>query len=200
MAKVFEPIAAGLLRLGLSPDHVTMIGTTFVVLTALIAYPPGHLLAGTLVIAVFVFADSLDGTMARISGRSSDWGAFLDSTLDRISDAAIFAGLAMWFAGRDDPVGLGLTLAALVLGQLVSYTRARAEGLGAQAAVGIAERTERLIVVLVAAGVVGMGLPVAVLTVAMGLLAAASAVTVVQRMLVVRRQLAPSHPKPSERA
>lgn len=193
---MFEPIASGLLRAGLTPDHVTMIGTTLVVLTALTAYPQGYLLAGTLVIAVFVLSDSLDGTMARLSGRSSDWGAFLDSTLDRISDAAIFAGLAMWFASRDDLVGLGLTLAALVLGQLVSYTRARAEGLGAQAAVGIAERTERLIVVLVAAGVVGLGLAAAVLSIAMGLLAAASAVTVVQRMLLVRRQLAPS-PKPT---
>lgn len=199
VAKVFEPIASALLRLGLTPDYVTMIGTTLVVVTALVAYPQGWLLAGTLVIAVFALADSLDGTMARLSGRSSDWGAFLDSTLDRFSDAAIFAGLAMWFVAEGDTLGVALTLAALVLGQLVSYSRARAEGLGAAASVGIAERTERLVVVLTAAGLVGLGMPTALLVAAMGLLAVASAVTVVQRMVVVHRQLAGA-PKPSERA
>ena len=127
--------------------------------------------------------------MARLSGTTSPWGAFLDSTLDRLADAAIFGGLTVWFAQQGDLLGVGLTLAALVLGQVVSYTRARAEGLGAQAAVGIAERAERLIIVLVATALVGGGLPVEVLLVAMAVLALASAVTVVQRMLVVRRQL-----------
>lgn len=187
-------MASGLLRIGLSPDAVTVIGTVMVVVTALVAFPQGYLLVGTLVITVFVLADSIDGTMARLSGRSSAWGAFLDSTLDRVADAAIFTGLTLWFVTQDEPWGVGLSLAALVLGQLVSYARARAEGLGATAAVGVAERAERLIVVLVAAGVVGLGLPSAVLTVAMALLALASAVTVVQRMLVVRRQLAPTAP------
>jgi CDP-diacylglycerol--glycerol-3-phosphate 3-phosphatidyltransferase len=188
-AAVFEPIARGLLRIGLTPDAVTLAGTTVVVTTALVAYPLGWLLPGTLVIAVFVLTDSLDGTMARLSGRTSRWGAFLDSTLDRLADAAIFGGLTVWFAGRGDLLGVALTLAALVLGQVVSYTRARAEGLGAQAAVGIAERADRLIVVLLAAALVGGGLPAQVLVVAMGLLALASAVTVVQRMVVVHRQL-----------
>jgi len=199
VARLFEPIASGLMRLGLTPDHVTIAGTTLVVATALVAYPQGYLLTGTLLIAVFVLADSLDGTMARLSGRSSDWGAFLDSTLDRFSDAAIFSGLTIWFVTQDDILGASLTLAALVLGQLVSYTRARAEGLGAQAAVGVAERTERLIVVLVAAGVVGLGLPDVVLVVAMAVLVLASAATVIQRMVVVRRQLLPSG-SPTERA
>jgi CDP-diacylglycerol--glycerol-3-phosphate 3-phosphatidyltransferase len=192
VAKVFDPIARGLLRLGLTPDLVTMIGTTLVVTTALVAYPQGFLFPGTILIALFVFADSLDGTMARLSGTTSDWGAFLDSTLDRLADAAIFAGLTLWFVTQDNMVGVSLTLAALVLGQLVSYARARAEGLGAQAAVGIAERTERLIVVLLAAGLVGLGLPVEILVGAMALLTVASAVTVVQRFVVVRRQLLPA--------
>jgi CDP-diacylglycerol--glycerol-3-phosphate 3-phosphatidyltransferase len=190
-ARVIDPVATGLLRLGLTPDVVTALGTTLVVVTALVAYPRGYLLGGTLLIALFVLADSLDGTMARLSGRSSAWGAFLDSTLDRIADAAIFAGLALWFVTQDDLLGVGLSLGALVLGQVVSYARARAEGLGAQAAVGIAERTERLVVVLVAAGLVGAGLPSWVLVAAMGLIALASGVTVVQRMVVVRRQLVP---------
>jgi CDP-diacylglycerol--glycerol-3-phosphate 3-phosphatidyltransferase len=188
-AKVLEPVARGLLKAGLTPDLVTIIGTSLVVGTALVAYPQGWLLPGTVVITVFVLADSLDGTMARLSGRASQWGAFLDSTLDRIADAAIFAGLTVWFARDDDLLGMSLSLAALVLGQVVSYARARAEGLGAQAAIGIAERTERLIVVLLSAALVGAGLPPVVLVVAMGLLTLASAVTVVQRMVVVRHQL-----------
>lgn len=196
-ARVFEPVARGLLGIGVTPDLVTIIGTTLVVTTALVSYPQGWLAPGSLLIAVFVFADSLDGTMARLSGRTSQWGAFLDSTLDRIADAAIFAGVTVWFVTQDDLVGMSLTLLALVLGQLVSYVRARAEGLGAQAAVGIAERSERLVVVLAATGAVGFGLPSVVLTVAMGLLAVASAVTVVQRMVVVRRQLMPA-PVPDE--
>src|SRR5262245_21304092 len=95
--------------------------------------------------------------MARMAGRPSTWGAFLDSTLDRVADAAIFCGIALWFAGDgDDPTMVVVTLAALVGGLLVSYARARADGLGADASVGIAERTERLVLTLVAAGFSGI--------------------------------------------
>jgi CDP-diacylglycerol--glycerol-3-phosphate 3-phosphatidyltransferase len=188
-ARVVDPLARGLLRIGLTPDSVTVLGTTVVVGAALVLYPLGYLLSATLVIAVFVLADSLDGTMARLSGRTSPWGAFLDSTLDRVADAAIFAGLTLWFVRTDEPWGVALGLSALVLGQLVSYARARAEGLGAQASVGIAERTERIVLVLLAAGLVGLGLPVTVLVAALAVLTLASLVTVVQRMVVVHRQL-----------
>ena len=109
----------------------------------------GWLLAGTIVVSAFALSDTLDGTMARRSGRSSAWGAFLDSTLDRVADAAVFGGLVLWFTGGGDdrPTAL-LALACLVLGGLVSYARARAEGLGMRADVGIAERTDRLVAVL----------------------------------------------------
>lgn len=187
--RVITPVATFLLRLGLSPDAVTIAGTLGVVVTALWLFPQGHLLAGSLVIAFFALTDLVDGTMARTSGRVSPWGAFLDSTLDRIADAAIFSGLVVYLAGRgDDPTGAVLALACLVLGSVVPYTRARAEGLGMTASVGIAERADRLAVVLTAALLVGAGLPTAVLTVALALLAVASAVTVVQRMATVRRQ------------
>jgi CDP-diacylglycerol--glycerol-3-phosphate 3-phosphatidyltransferase len=189
VAKVLDPIGRGLLRLGLTPDMVTVLGTVGVTVAALLLFPTGHLFAGSLVIAVLALADSLDGTMARLSGRSSPWGAFLDSVLDRFADAAIFCGLALWLAAQGELWGLGFTLAALVLGQVVSYSRARAEGLGAQAAVGIAERAERVIVVLVATALVGLGLPSVVLVVAMAVLAVLSAVTVGQRFVAVRRQL-----------
>ena len=190
LTKVMTPLAALLLRLGVSPDAVTITGTAVVVGAALWLYPTGHLLAGTIVIAAFVLTDSLDGTMARRSGRSSRWGAFLDSTLDRFADAAILVGLVLWFTGDgDDRLTAVLALACLVLGSIVPYARARAEGLGMTAAVGIAERADRLFLVLLATGMVGFGLPLAVLTVTLAVLAVASFVTIVQRMATVRRQV-----------
>lgn len=193
--RLMRPLVDGLLRLGVSPDAVTVTGTVAVVAIALWAFPSGHLLLGAILLGVAALMDTIDGAMARRSGRTGPWGAFLDSTLDRFADGAIFAGLVVWFTGRGDdrPTAL-LALACLVLGAIVPYARARAEGVGAQAAVGIAERGERLLVSLVATGLVGLGLPTAVLTVALGLLAAASLVTVVQRVLVVRRQL-PAAPR-----
>lgn len=191
MTRFFTPIARALLRLGVSPDAVTIAGTLVVVVTALWAFPTGHLLVGTLVIAVFVLTDSLDGVMARQAGRSGPWGAFLDSTLDRFGDGAIFAGLVLWFtAGGDDRLTAVLALACLVLGSIVPYARARAEGLGMTASGGIAERADRLALVLVATAAVGFGAPDVVLTVVLALLALASAVTIVQRMSKVYRQAA----------
>ncbi|MFP5334257.1 MAG: phosphatidylinositol phosphate synthase [Actinomycetes bacterium] len=187
--RLITPVAAALLRAGVGPDAVTVVGTLGVAAGALVFYPRGELLVGTLVVSAFVLGDSLDGTMARLQGRSSAWGAFLDSTLDRLADAAVFGALVLWyFGGGGSPLTAGLALACLVLGGLVSYARARAEGLGMTASVGLAERAERLVAVLVATGLVGFGLPDVVLTVVLALLALASAVTVVQRVLVVRRQ------------
>ena len=189
MTRFFTPIAKVLLRLGVSPDAVTITGTLVVVVTALWAFPTGHLLLGTLVIAFFVLTDSLDGVMARQAGTSGPWGAFLDSTLDRFGDAAIFAGLVLWFtAGGNDRLSAILALACLVLGSIVPYARARAEGLGMTASGGIAERADRLALVLVATAAVGFGAPDVVLTVVLGLLALASTVTIVQRMTKVHRQ------------
>jgi CDP-diacylglycerol---glycerol-3-phosphate 3-phosphatidyltransferase len=187
--RLFTPIARLLVRLGVSPDVVTTVGTLGVCFGALAFYPRGEFLVGTLVITAFVFFDTLDGIMARINDRSSRWGAFLDSTLDRVADAAIFGGLVLWYAGRgDNAIMAGLALACLILGMVVSYARARAEGLGMTADVGIAERAERLLLVLAATGLVGLGLPELLLKVVLAVLALASLVTVVQRMLEVRRQ------------
>ena len=186
---IFRPIAQLLLRLGISPDVVTIVGTIGVAFGALWFYPRGDFLIGTLFITVFVFSDMLDGNMARLSGRSSTWGAYLDSTLDRVGDAAIFGGLVLYYAGKGDNFLMAcLALACLVLGSVVSYAKARAEGLGMQANVGIAERADRLVAVLVTTGLVGWFLPEIVLTVVLTLLAIASFITVVQRMLMVRKQ------------
>ena len=187
--RLFTPVADVLLGWGVSPDAVTIVGTFGVTVAALWLFPLGHLLAGTLVITVFVFSDSLDGMMARRSGRASSWGAFLDSTLDRVADAGVFGGLTLYFVLRTtDHLGAGLAMACLALGALVPYARARAESLGMTASVGIAERADRLVAALVAAFLVGLGLPRGVLVVVLGVLAVASAVTVVQRILTVRRQ------------
>ena len=189
--RLFTPLASLLLRLGVSPDAVTVAGTLGVVVGALWLFPTGHLFAGTMVVMVFAFSDVLDGVMARRAGRSGPWGAFLDSTLDRFGDGAIFAGLVLWFtADGDDRLSAVLALACLVLGSIVPYARARAEGLGMTASGGIAERADRLALVLVATFAVGVGAPIVVLTVVLGLLALASAVTIVQRMSKVYRQAA----------
>ena len=127
--------------------------------------------------------------MARLSGRQGVWGAFLDSTLDRVGDAAIFGGLVLWFAGPGaNWLMAGLALACLILGMVVSYAKARAEGLGMTCNVGIAERADRLFAVLLATGLVGLGLPLWVLTVVLALLSVASFITVIQRMATVHTQ------------
>ena len=187
--KLFTPLARLLLKLGISPDVVTIVGTLGVCVGALAFYPRHEFFWGTIVVVVFVFSDTVDGVMARLSDRSSKWGAYLDSTLDRVGDSAIFGGLVLWYAGDGGtPYLAALALACLILGSVVSYAKARAEGLGMTANVGIAERAERLVVVLAATGLVGLGVPEVLLTVVLAMLALASLITVVQRMLEVRRQ------------
>jgi CDP-diacylglycerol--glycerol-3-phosphate 3-phosphatidyltransferase len=187
-SRVMRPIAALLVRAGVSPDVVTLIGTAGVIAGALWLYPQGQFFWGTMWITGFVFADMIDGNMARITQRSSIWGAYLDSTMDRFGDAAIFAGLAMWWAGGGHNRALcALAIYNLAAGSLVSYTRARAESLDMQGTVGMAERADRLVAVLVATGFNGIGVPY-VLTVALVLVGLASTVTYTQRILFVRKQ------------
>ena len=136
-----------------------------------------------------MFSDLIDGYMARTMGVSSKWGAFLDSTLDRLGDAAIFAGLAIWLfgGGHDDLLGY-VALWALVMGSVTSYTRAKAESLGMTAKGGIAERADRLVAILVLTFWSDvLDLPI-LLAIVLWVLAAASTITVVQRMILVRRQ------------
>ena len=190
LARVVDPVAAALLRAGVSPDAITVLGTLGVVTGALALFPRGELFVGTLVVTAFVLTDMLDGAMARRIERRSVFGAWLDSTCDRLADAAVFSGLVMWFVGEgDDRLLAGVALFCLVAGSLVSYAKARAEGLGLTADVGFAERAERLIIVLVAAGFSGLGVSWA-LPVGLWALAVASVVTVLQRLLEVRRQAA----------
>lgn len=187
--RLFSPVADGLIKIGVTPDMVTWVGTIGVCVGALWLFPQGEFFWGTMFITAFVFSDIIDGTMARKLGRTSKYGAFLDSTLDRVGDAAVFGGIALWYAWEgDSKVYLCLALACLVLGGLTSYARARAESLGMEAKGGIAERSDRLVAILVMTGLSGLfDLPI-LQHITLWALAVASLVTVGQRMAMVKRQ------------
>ncbi len=189
-ARLLAPIVHGLARTPVTPNALTVIGTIGMSAGALVLFPTGHLFAGVVVCTCFVFTDMLDGQLARIKGTTGKFGAFLDSTMDRVADAAVFAGLAIWFVlGGHSRLLAGVSLFCLVAGSLVSYAKARAESLGLSCNVGFAERTERLLIGLVAAGLSGLGVPY-VLSVGLWLLAAASLFTFGQRVLAARRSAA----------
>ncbi len=189
IARALAPVGVALNRRGVSPDVVTVIGALGVSVGALAFYPRGVFFWGTIFITCFVFSDMVDGAVARARGGGSQWGAFLDSTLDRVGDAAVFGGLLLWYAGRgDDQLLAAVTLWCLVAGALTSYIKARAEGLGLRCDVGIAERSERLITILVATGLSGLFNLPAIRIGALWVLAVATTVTVGQRLVEVRRQ------------
>src|SRR5690242_13026253 len=184
--RLLTPVSRWLARTPVTPNMVTVVGTVGVAGGALALFPTGHLLAGVIVCTVFVFADMLDGTLARIKGSSGAWGAFLDSTLDRIADAAVFAGLAAYFVNSGNSrLMAGVATYCLVTGSLVSYAKARAQSLGVSCDVGIAERTERLLIALVAAGLDGLGVPY-VLPAGLWILAVLTTITLGQRVWAVR--------------
>ena len=190
LTRLLTPVGEALARTPVTPNAITITGTCGMVAGALWLFPTGHLFAGTLVCTFFVLADMLDGVLARIKGTSGAWGAFLDSTLDRVSDAAVFAGLAIWLARTGQGVLAVVALFCLVAGLLVSYAKARAEGLGVRCDVGIAERTERLLIGLTSAGLSGLGVPY-VLAIGLWVLAVLSAVTFGQRVLAVHAATRP---------
>jgi CDP-diacylglycerol--glycerol-3-phosphate 3-phosphatidyltransferase len=188
--RMLAPIGAALVRTGITPDAITIVGTIGVATGAFVFFPRGHLFGGTVFITCFVFSDLLDGVVARARGTSGPWGAWLDSTLDRIGDGAVFGSLLWWYVGGgDQPILAGLTLACLVGGTVISYAKARAESLGFTCNVGIAERSERLILILVTTGLSGLGIPY-IAAAGLWLLALATVFTVGQRFVVVRRQAA----------
>lgn len=187
VSKVLDPVAGGLIRIGVTPDAVTVVGTLGVSLAALVFFPRGEFVWGVVVIMLFIFSDMIDGAMARAMGRSGKWGAFLDSTLDRIADGFVFGALVVWAARTQADPTVAAALICLVGGAVISYAKARAEGLGMTCNVGIAERTERLIIILLAAFLYGLGVPY-ILPAAMWLLAVLTVITVYQRMAHVYRQ------------
>ncbi len=186
--RFIEPIGRLAIRAGVTPDAVTLVGSIGTVLAAGYFYPRGDLFIGTLVIIVFALSDLFDGAIARLSERgASSWGGFLDSTCDRLTDSAILGSLAIYCILEDLAI-YPVVIASLVFGFLVPYIRAKSESYGISCTVGIAERTERLIIALAAIGFHGLGVPY-ILAGLMWLLLALSIVTVIQRIVVVRNGL-----------
>ncbi|MGW4369089.1 phosphatidylinositol phosphate synthase [Nocardia takedensis] len=192
-AKATAPLGRALVKTGLTPDAVTLLGTAASIAAAVTLFPTGHLFWGTMVIWLFVMFDMLDGAMARARGGGTRYGAVLDATCDRVADGAIFGGLAWWAVYHENNRWLFVaTLVVLVTSQVISYAKAKAEASGLSADGGLIERPDRLVIVLVGAGFTGIGgywgiewLTWAV-HVAMWVLAVLSIVTVFQRVLAVR--------------
>ncbi len=180
--------ARGVVALGIGPNAVTVVGTLGVVISAFWFWPAGRLEVGAWLIFAFAMFDSLDGTVARLSGKSTQWGSFLDSTLDRVGDASIFGALAVYFHLQGDTVGLVLSVLVVGAGSLVPYARAKAESFGVVADNGIAERGDRLAVGIFATwSTQALGAPVLVLHVVLALLLLGSLITTVQRGARVHR-------------
>src|SRR6201986_660017 len=182
-ARLFSPLIQALARTPVTPNLITVAGTVGVSAAALWLFPIGELFPGAFIATCFIFTDMLDGQLARIKGSSGKYGAFLDSTLDRLGDAAIFGGITIWFMRTDHLLGV-VSLFCLAGGMSVSYVKARAEGLGLNADVGIIERPERVLIGLTSIGLSGLGVPY-VLPIGMWALAAGTAITLGQRMHAV---------------
>ncbi|MEU3269365.1 phosphatidylinositol phosphate synthase [Saccharomonospora sp. NPDC006951] len=186
ISRVTDPIGAALVRAGLTPNAMTLIGTVGAFACALVFFPQGMLLWGTFTVWGFVMLDLLDGAMARAKG-STPFGAVLDATCDRLVDGALFAAIVWWaFVVEDNPRIAAAALICLVLAQVISYVKARAEASGLEADGGLIERAERLIIALVGTGLQGFGLPHSV-EVSQWLLALLSVITLLQRVVAVTK-------------
>ena len=190
--KLVGPFARALIRWGVSPNTITTAGALVVIASA-VAFGMGKMhWGGALLLASGIF-DILDGQVARNGNRASTFGAFYDSTLDRVGETAVFLGIAVWFAqggvpAARMPLAVALAITALSASMLVSYTRARAEGLGLECKVGIAQRAERFVVLGVSTVVFGAGREGALLFWIVVVLAAVTAITVVQRVIYVAQR------------
>jgi CDP-diacylglycerol---glycerol-3-phosphate 3-phosphatidyltransferase len=182
-ARLFGPLIQALARTPVTPNMITVAGTVGVCAAALSMFPIGETFPGAATATVFVFTDMLDGQLARIKGSSGKYGAFLDSTMDRFADASVFGGITIWFM-RSDHLLAVVSLFCLACGLCVSYVKARAEGLGLNADVGLIERPERLLIGLTGIGLSGLGVPY-VMAIGMWTVAAGSAFTLYQRMHAV---------------
>lgn len=188
VTRLINPVVKGAVRLGVTANGVTIVGAIGTVSSALYFYPRGELFIGTLVICVFALSDLFDGAIARLTnGSGTQWGGFLDSTIDRVTDAAILIGVLLFMVDRDNTVAI-LILISLVTGGLIPYIRAKAESMSIECSGGFAERTERIVISLTAIGFYGLGVDLSLL-VGFGLLSFVGVVTVVQRMAIVFRAL-----------
>jgi CDP-diacylglycerol--glycerol-3-phosphate 3-phosphatidyltransferase len=181
-------VARFFLRIGLTPNSVTAVGAICVVTSALFFFPTDQFFVGTLVITFFMLSDLFDGAMARISRQgASKWGGFLDSTVDRVSDSAIICAITIYLIRKSDQLSI-VYLIALVTGMLIPYIRAKAESMDIACSGGIAERTERAVIVLMGSGFHGLGVPFA-LSISAWMLAILGVITTFQRLIIVKRAI-----------
>ncbi|AWB84128.1 phosphatidylinositol phosphate synthase [Corynebacterium liangguodongii] len=187
-AVVVEPVAKALLRIGMTPNVTTVLGTSATILVSVLLIPAGHLVAAALASAFFAAFDMVDGTMARLRGGGTAFGATLDASCDRITDGALFGAIVAWFVYVDhaSPATVAAALGVLVLSQVISYIKARGEAGGLRIVGGLIERPERLIVAFIGLVLEGAGVGGA-LAAAVWLLLAGSAITVVQRFALAAR-------------
>ena len=185
---VVEPVARLMIRIGVSPNQLTLISTTLTVLIALILIPTGHLVWAAILTGVFAAFDMIDGTVARMQGGGTKFGATLDASCDRITDGALFAAITWWLVySYDAPKSLvAAALVCLASSQIISYVKARGEASGFTMDGGLIERPERLIIGLVGLGLTGFGVPYAI-EIALWVLAVGSVVTIGQRLLMAAK-------------
>jgi phosphatidylinositol phosphate synthase len=184
---LLAPVVRLAVRLHLTPNTVTVIGFGFVLVAAgLIGV--GHLLAGAAVLVAGSLLDAVDGALARATGGSTAFGSFLDSTLDRAAEAALYGGVAAYYlvTAAEPTLPVLLALVAMAGSFMVSYTRARAEGIGVSASVGLAPRMERLVLIVAGIFLAGIGFEIGLIG-AIGIIAALSVATTVQRISHVHR-------------
>lgn len=186
VSRVTDPIGAWLVARGLTPNVVTVVGSAAAVACAVWFLPRGQLAIGCILVTVFLLLDLFDGAMARALGGGTAFGAVLDATCDRIVDGAVFCSL-MWFAFASGDRLTALAGCVVVVGaEVISYVKARAEASGLSADGGIAERAERFIIALCGAGFQDLGVP-HLLAISMWINAVLIVITVVQRLVAVRR-------------
>ena len=185
--KVVTPVAKGLVRIGLTANQLTIIGGVLSIVIAVVFLPRGWFLSGLLALIPVVIIDGLDGTMARLSGTSSRFGAALDATIDRLVDGAILGSVAVYFALHQQIYAVALAVTALVFAQVTSYTKARGEAEGFTVQGGLVERADRLGILLVGVLLAGFSVTWA-LQVALAILSIGGIVTVLQRIMQLARQ------------
>ena len=186
VSRVVDPVAVFLLRIGITPNGMTFFGSLGTSAMALWLWPQGEYFWGTMGVIAFIFSDLLDGTMDRISKKSSQWGAFFDSTIDRVVDVALIGALLLSLLKSDDRLAI-VAFAALIGGFLVSYVKARAQAVSLDCDGGFAERAERIIILLTAVGFAGLGVPY-ILAIGIWILAISSVATFIFRVYQVWKQ------------
>ena len=186
VAKIIAPLVKTLIKMRVSANQISAIGGLGSVVSALYFFSNGRFFIGVIWVSVFVAFDLFDGAVARASNKGiSKWGALLDSTLDRLSDGAIFIGALIYFIDQNDPL-VPVLLIATFASFMVSYIKARAESLLIKCEGGLAERGERVMIILTAYGLHGLGVNYA-MAVGIWLLALISVFTMIQRMMIVYR-------------